>query len=118
MLTGKAIACLSPSIMEMSQGKAMDCCMERCRMETTHEEAQKACEQSRHALSPKETLSSHHDTCDNSLVTILSDISPLLLFSSPLLEPIDRIKQLQTEVILLRHYPSVQIYTSIQTFLI
>ena len=118
MLTGKAIACLAPSAMEMGQGKSMDCCMERCRMETTHEAAKKACEESLQAFSLQERFSSPDRICDHSAEIIFSDFSPLSLFSFPLLEPNDRIKQVQTEALLFRHYSSVEIYTSIQTFLI
>jgi len=121
MLTGKAIACFAPSAMEMSQGKSMDCCMERCRMETTHEAAQKACEESRLAFSPKEMLSSPDKNCDHTTATMLSDFNPLPLFPSPLFEPndwINRIQRVQNDAPIKRHASSVPIYTSIQTFLI
>ncbi len=118
MLTGKAIACFAPAAMEMSQGKSMDCCMERCRMETTHEAAQKACEESRLAFSPKETLSNSDKDCKHSAATMLSEINPLPLFSLPLFEPNDRTKRVQNEPPIKRHASTVPIYTSIQTFLI
>jgi len=118
MLTGKAVACLFPSAMEMSQGNAMDCCANYCRMETTHEAAEKACDQSRLAFSPNETLSSPHNVCDLSVATFQSDINSHPLFSFPLIDSVDRIKQVQNEPLFLRHHQSVQIYTSNESFLI
>lgn len=118
MLSGKAIACLAPSAMEMGQGKAMDCCMERCRMETTHEAAQKACEESRLAFAPKETLSSSNKNCAHSATNMVSEINPLSRFVSLVFEPDDRIDPVQNEPPMRRHASRVPIYTSIQTFLI
>jgi len=118
MLTGKAVACLFPSAMEMSQGNAMDCCADYCRMETTHEAAKKACDQSRLAFSPNETLSSSHNLCDLSVTSIQSDIDSYTIFSFPLINPVDRIKQVQNEPLLLRHHQAVNIYTSNKSFLI
>jgi len=102
-LTGKAVACLSPSAMEMGQGNAMDCCADYCRMETTHEAAEKSCDQSRLAFSPHETISSPHNLCDLSITILQPDLSSY----PPLLFPL-----------LLRHHQSVQIYTSNKSFLI
>ncbi|MFQ5780077.1 MAG: hypothetical protein ACE5HN_04735 [Nitrospiria bacterium] len=118
MLTGKAVACLFPSAMEMGQGNAMDCCADYCRMETNHEAAQKACDQSRLAFSPNETLSSLHNLCNLSVATSQSDINSHPLFSFPMIDPVDRLKQIQNEPRLLRHHQAVQIYTSNESFLI
>jgi len=118
MLTGKAIACFAPSAMEMGQGKAMDCCMERCRMETTHEAAQKACEKSRLAFAPKETLSSSNRDCVHSATNMVSDIKPLPRFVSLMVGPDDRVDRIQKEPPIKRHASKVALYTSIQTFLI
>ncbi len=118
MLSGKAIACFAPSAMEMGQGKAMDCCMERCRMETTHEAAQKACENSRLAFAPKETLSSSNRDCADSATNRVLEINPLSRFVSFVFEPDDRIDPVQNEPPIKRHASRVPIYTSIQTFLI
>lgn len=118
MLSGKAIACFAPSAMEMGQGKAMDCCMESCRMETTQEAAKKACEESRLAFSQQETFSSPNKICEHSAEIVLSDFNPLALFSSPLFEPADRIDRGQYDPPIQGHASSVPIYTAIQTFLI
>lgn len=90
-------------------------------METTHEAAQKACEESRLAFSPKEILSNSDKDCKDSAATLLSDINPLPLFSSLLFEPDDRINRVQrvlNEPPIKRHASTVPIYTAIQTFLI
>ncbi len=118
MLSGKAIACFAPSAMEMGQGKAMDCCMERCRMETTHEAAQKACEESRLAFSSKEILSSSNKDCAHLATNMLSEINPFPRVLSLVFEADDRIDPVQNEPPMRRHASRVPIYTSIQTFLI
>jgi len=117
-VAGKAGACSDPSMMEMSQGKAMECCMERCRMETTHEAAQKACESSRHDLSPKETLSSPQKTCAVSLLLSVSDFNPMPFFPSVQLEADERQRSVQFEPPPFLHASTVAIYTTIQSFLI
>ncbi len=117
MLSGKAIACFAPSAMEMGQGKAMDCCLERCRMETTPAAAKKACEESRLAFSQQD-FSSPNKMCDPSAEIVFSDFNPLALFSSPLFEPNDRINPLAHDPPIKRHAANLPIYTVIQTFLI
>ncbi len=87
-------------------------------METTHEAAQKACEQSLQAFSLQETLSNPDKNCNPSAQIILSDINPLPLFSSALLEPNHRINPLRNEAPIKRHSSGIPIYTSIQSFLI
>ncbi len=118
MLTGKAIACLAPSAMEMGQGKSMDCCMERCRMETTQEAAKKACEESRLAFSQQEMRSHSDKDCARAAEMTFSDLNPLPLFSWAFFEANDPIDPVQNEPPIKRHAASVPIYTAIQTFLI
>lgn len=118
-IVGKAGACSDPSAMEMSQGKAMECCLERCRMEMTYEEAaREACESSRHALSPTETLSNPHNPGADSFTGILSDFNPMLLFFSRVFEPDQQVKRGLCDPPIKRHTSTVPIFTSIQTFLI
>lgn len=118
-IVGKAGACSDPSAMEMSQGKAMECCLERCRMEVTHEEAaREACASSRHALSPTETLSNPHNPAAASFMDIFSDFNPMPLFPKKVFEPSQFIKRDLCNPPIKRHASRVPIYTSIQTFLI
>lgn len=59
LLSGsQVIACFVPSLAEMSEGRSMTCCADYCRMETTHEAAEKDCDESRQVFSSVETLSS------------------------------------------------------------
>ena len=58
LLGGQAFACLSPSMIEMREGRAMACCAEHCRVETTHQAAQQACQQSDQVLTQHEAISS------------------------------------------------------------
>lgn len=117
LLTGKAVACFVPSAMEMGQGKAMDCCADFCRMETSPETARQTCDRSLLAFSPEETLSSPHDLSGLSLGIFLTEINPPPL-SFPQIEALNCIKQTQKEPLLLRPHQAVTIYTSIKTFLI
>jgi hypothetical protein len=50
LLSNQALACFSPSPVEMGKGQAMACCVEHCRMETTPQAAKQVCEQSHIAL--------------------------------------------------------------------
>ncbi|GEM_PF-5916179 len=117
-VTGKAGACNKPSMMEMSQGEAMKCCMERCRMKITDEAAKQACQLSRHALSPKETLSKAHNDNHERSIQLAADINPLPLFSSIPLEADHTIKHIPFEPPMKRHASTLPIYTKIQIFLI
>lgn len=118
MLGGKAIACFAPSTMEMGRGKTLDCCMERCRMETTQEAAKQACEKSLLAFSQQEMRAHSDKNCAYSPELILSDFNPLPLFSTTLFEPDDPLDPVQNEPPIQRHASTVPIYTAIQTFLI
>jgi len=59
---GQALACIFPSLTEMSNGRFMACCTEHCQMEAIPRDAQKACDQSRTAVTSVEALSSSSNT--------------------------------------------------------
>jgi hypothetical protein len=53
---GQAFACLSPSLMDMRDGRSMACCKQHCRVETTPQAAQRACAQSHAAISHHQAI--------------------------------------------------------------
>jgi hypothetical protein len=53
---GQAFACLSPSLMDMREGRSMSCCEQHCRVETTPQAAQQACAQSHAAISHHQAI--------------------------------------------------------------
>ncbi len=115
---GKAFACSDPSAMEMGQGHAMDCCEERCRMETTHEAAKKACESSRSAFSTRDSLFSSKSDCVQIAEWILSVPDTRSLFYPPLSDPDDQFFGLLFPHLISRHHSTVPLYTEHQVFLI
>lgn len=117
-LTGKAFACSDPSAMEMGQGREADCCAERCRMETTHEDAKKACESSRTAFSTRDSLFSPKSDCAQSPAWMLSVPDTRSLFYPPLVEPDEGAFRLSSDPPLFRHHATVPIYTANSVFLI
>jgi hypothetical protein len=56
LLGDQAFACLFPSLTEMIGGRPMACCSQRCRVDTTPQAAQQACEQSRTAISQHQVM--------------------------------------------------------------
>lgn len=56
LLGNQALACIFPSMPEMQGGRSMACCADYCRMETTPQAAQQACEQSRTAISQNQVV--------------------------------------------------------------
>lgn len=56
LLSTQVLACLFPQPVDLREGQAMACCVEHCRMETTPEAAQQACQQSRIATSQEQLV--------------------------------------------------------------
>ncbi len=56
LVGGQAFACLIPSPMEIREDRAMACCTEYCRMETTEEAAREACQLSRTVTGQEEVM--------------------------------------------------------------
>lgn len=117
LLGGQALACLSPSMQEMREGRSMACCAEHCRFETNDREAKNACEQSRQALTQHESLSNSSVAPGLATIKPLPDSAPLLQEKfSPFnwTHPTLQIKRHE----LSREFPSIKIYTFVRSFLI
>lgn len=56
LLGSQALACMVPSMQAMAEGRSMACCSQHCRVETTPQAAQQACEQSRTAISQHQSI--------------------------------------------------------------
>ena len=118
LLSGsQAIACFVPSMVEMSEGHAMTCCTDYCRMETTHEAAKNACDESRQVFSSVEILASPSAA---HVLTAVKSLPDLGLIQA--LYPTDldtRYPSPQaSEDGLPKRYRSVEIYTLIHSLLI
>lgn len=74
LLGGQAFACLLPSPTEMRDGRSMACCADYCRMETTPQAAQQACEQSRTAISQHQVVAGPSTAVVKIFVTHLPDL--------------------------------------------
>ena len=86
LLGSQPLACLIPSLSEMGKGQAMECCTEHCRMDTTPQAAQEACQQSSQVFSQQETLSSPLGITSLAFLKLPSDLGFLHISPSPLLQ--------------------------------
>ena len=117
LLSGQALACLSPSMMEMRESRSMACCAEHCRFETTEQAAQKACEQSRQGLTQHEVLSSPSASPLLETVKSLPDSGlflPVDFTACNLIHSTLQIKKHDHS----KRFISVNIYTFVRSFLI
>lgn len=74
LLGNQALACIFPSMQEMQDGRSMACCADYCRMETTPQAAQQACEQSRTAISQHQVVAGPSTAVVKISVTHLPDL--------------------------------------------
>jgi hypothetical protein len=117
LLTAQAFPCLLPSPVEMSQGRAMACCADHCRMETTPEAAQKACEQSRQAFLQHEVYSNASLASPHEMVKLLPDSGTPRHEELKVPNSIRPPAQVKRHV-LSKKFTSVKIYTFVHSFLI
>ena len=121
LLGGQALACISPSMQEMREGRAMACCTEYCRMEVSPQAAHMACQQSQTAFSSKDTVSSSKLLSHLTTAQLFSDLDPLQMLYGPLLDPTQDPNHPNHQFIkntFAQKYPSIKIYTLNQSFLI
>ena len=115
---GQALACIFPSFTEMSKGRSMACCTEHCRMEATPQAAQKACDQSRTALTSVEAISNSSNTCLSwTMAKSLLDLGGTFLSHRDLFEPTIPLFRVH-EGFLSNRNRSVEIYIFVHSFLI
>ena len=117
LLSGQALACLSPSMLEMREDRSMACCAEHCRFETSDQAAQKACEQSRQAGSQDEPLLNQPNPYVSTMGKSLLDSGPLLPMDLATRNQIHSTLQIK-EHDLSKRFISVEIYTLNRSFLI
>ncbi len=95
----------------------MACCAEHCRFETNNQAAQKACEQSRQALTQHEALSGPSTTPVLETVKSLPDSGLLLPVDLAFRNPVHSTLQIK-EHDLSKKFVSVEIYTLFRSLLI
>ena len=114
---GQALACIFPSFTEMSKGRSMACCTEHCRMDTTPQAAQEACQKSFQVFNQQETLSSPSGTASLTFLKSLTDLGFQHIFPPPLLKSIPHLSNVVERGFHSR-YQTVEIFTLNQSFLI
>ena len=117
LLGSQSLACLIPSLSEMGKGEAMECCTEHCRMETTPQAAQEACQKSSQVFSQQETLSSPSGTASLTFLKSLLDFGFQHIFQPPLLKSTPHLSNVVERGFHSR-YLTVEIFTLNQSFLI
>ncbi len=113
----QTMACLFPSLSEMGQGKAMDCCTKHCRMDTTPQAAQEACQESSQVFSQQDTISNPIGASSLTIFKSLSDFDFQAMFHPPALETLHLLPKVLEHRFQYR-YKTVEIFNLNQTFLI
>jgi hypothetical protein len=117
LLSSQTFACLLPSPVEMRKDRSMACCTEHCRVETTAQVAQKACEQSQTAFSQDEAMAGPPSAMGKISIKDLHDIGLFSKLESWTSFPIPRACPASTYGTITSHQ-SVDLYILTRSLLI
>ena len=117
LLSNQAMSCIFPSMPDMQEGRAMDCCAEHCRAQKTPQAAQQACEQSRTALSQNQPMAKLSTPVVKITFKDLSDAGLIWQQDGSVSNPVSRALPIASHRIAIP-YPPVDLYILIHSLLI